>query len=195
MNRLFLPLMMIAAAALSLTGCVGYQLGSVKPSVYAGIDRIHVPPFINDTLEPRLASLVTNAVLKEIQADGTYAVTNRSNCDAVLVGRITEIRKAQLRAARTDTLESRELSLYIFVDFRLEDPVTGEQIRNTLDDSESSKDKRIDSERPLAAVQGTVYGSTIQFVDPSYQVGERSALAVASEDVAKKLVSHLSNGW
>tara|TARA_R110000850_G_scaffold10259_10_gene36842 strand:- start:316 stop:903 length:588 start_codon:yes stop_codon:yes gene_type:complete len=195
MNRLISSLFIAIAAAMLLSGCAGYQLGSVKPSVYAGIDKLHVPPFKNDTLEPRISSLVTNAVLKEIQADGTYAVSNRSNCDAVLVGRITEIKKYQLRAARTDTLESRELKLRLYVYFYLEDPVTGERIYTTLDDTESSKDKGIDSDPALKAKQGRVYGSTIQFVDPSYQVGERSAISVAAEDLAKKLVSHIANGW
>jgi hypothetical protein len=32
-------------------------------------------------------------------------------------------------------------------------------------------------------------------VDPSFQVGERNALAVVAEDAADKLVSYLANGW
>ncbi len=34
------------------------------------------------------------------------------------------------------------------------------------------------------ARQGTVIGETIQFVDASYQVGERNALSVAAEDLS-----------
>lgn len=203
--RIFL-LLPLALAGLFLSGCAGYQLGEVKPGTYTGIERIHVPPFKNLTLEPRLSSLVTNAVLTELQADGTYQVATRGNCDAVLVGTIREIRKRQLRAVRTDTLRSRELSLYLYVEFHLEDPTTGQRIGKRGDDENGDgSDDEINEEEPAdgkagdeivyGARQGLVIGETIQFVDASYQVGERSALSVVSEDVADKLVSQLANGW
>lgn len=196
----------LAVFGLFLSGCAGYQLGEVKPGTYMGIEKIHVPPFKNLTLEPRLSSLVTNAVLTELQADGTYQVATRANCDAVLVGTIREIRKRQLRAVRTDTLRSRELSLYLYVDFHLEDPVTGQRIGKRGDDENGDGgDDMVAAEEPVdgkagedtvyGARQGLVIGETIQFVDASYQVGERNALAVVSEDAADKLVSQLANGW
>lgn len=186
--------------ALVLSGCAGYHLGEVKPSVYAGIDSLHVPPFKNLTLEPRLSSLVTNAVITELQADGTYKVATKSNCDAVLVGTIREVRKRQLRAVRTDTLRSQELSLYLYVDFHLEDPGTGARIEGLVSSAKlrvsgSAGDKDSDETDVIGARQGTVVGETIQFVDQTYQVGERNALAIAAEDVADKLVSQLANGW
>lgn len=179
-----------------LAGCAGYQLGDVKPASYQGIDNLHVPPFVNKTLEPRLSSLVTNAVLKELQADGTYKITNKENADAVLVGEIREIRKRQLRAVRTDTLQSQELRLYLYIDFHLEDPETGRRIESTAPKlSEGGKFGKTDGEEVIEARQGRVIGDTIQFVDSSFQVGERSALAVAAEDMADQLVSQLTNGW
>lgn len=203
--RIF-SLFSLALTGLFLSGCAGYQLGEVKPGTYMGIEKIHVPPFKNLTLEPRLSSLVTNAVLTELQADGTYQVATRENCDAVLVGTIREIRKRQLRAVRTDTLRSRELSLYLYVDFHLEDPTTGQRIGKRGDDENGDGgDDEVAEEEPVdgkagedvvyGARQGLVIGETIQFVDASYQVGERSALSVVSEDVADKLVSQLANGW
>jgi hypothetical protein len=196
----------LALAGLFLSGCAGYQLGEVKPGTYLGIEKIHVPPFKNLTLEPRLSSLVTNAVLTELQSDGTYQVATRGNCDAVLVGTIREIRKRQLRAVRTDTLRSRELSLYLYVDFHLEDPTTGQRIGKRGDDengdggddevaAEDPVDGKAGEEVVYGARQGLVIGETIQFVDASYQVGERSAFSVVAEDVADKLVSQLANGW
>jgi hypothetical protein len=196
----------LALAGLFLSGCAGYQLGEVKPGTYKGIEKIHVPPFKNLTLEPRLSSLVTNAVLIELQGDGTYQVATRENCDAVLVGTIREIRKRQLRAVRTDTLRSRELSLYLYVDFHLEDPTTGRRIGIRGDDEngdgsddevviEEPVDSKSGEEVVYGARQGLVIGETIQFVDASYQVGERNAFSVVSEDVADKLVSQLANGW
>lgn len=194
-------------AGLFLTSCAGYQLGEVKPGTYAGIEKIHVPPFRNLTLEPRLSSLVTNAVLAEMQADGTFQVATRGNSDAVLVGTIREIRKRQLRAVRTDTLRSRELSLFLYVEFHLEDPVTGARIgKRGYDEDGDGSDDGGEQESPLpegksddshvyGARQGLVIGETIQFVDASYQVGERNAFSLVAEDAADKIVSQLANGW
>lgn len=195
----FLSIVSFSLAATFFGGCAGYQLGEVKPGVYAGIEKIHVPPFKNLTLEPRLSSLVTNAVLAELQADGTYRVSTRENADAVLVGTIRKIEKRQLRAVRTDTLRSQELSLYLHVEFHLEDPDTGARIDGVPDRGDSGGTPaggKVDGAGEVfGARQGLVIGETIQFVDPSFQVGERNAFAVVAEDVADKLVSYLANGW
>lgn len=186
----------LLAASVTLSGCAGYKLGDAKPGVYSGIRKIHVPPFKNLTLEPRLSSLVTNAVLIEMQGDGTYQVASKNDCDAVLVGRIKEVQKRQLRAVRTDTLRSRELSIYLLVDFHLVDPVTGARIDSTPSrGGANAVGKDTEGEEIYGSRQGLVIGETIQYVDASYQVGERSAFAVAAEDAAKKLVSQLANGW
>ncbi len=195
MIRLFSALALPLLIGLFTSGCQ-YNFGDVKPSSYAGINNIHVPIFKNHTLEPRLSSLVTNAVLKEIQVDGTYTVTKRSNCDAVLVGNIREVKKRQLRSVRNDTLESQELKLFLYIDFHFEDPNTGRRIESTAVEGDSyGKSKQIEGEDVIKAREGRVIGETIQFVDPSYQVGERNALSLAAQDIATKLVHQLSNGW
>ena len=196
MNSLPIPTL-LTAAALLLSGCAGYELGDAKPSAYSGINKLHVPTFRNETLEPRLSSLVTNAVIRELQADGTYQISNRGNANAVLVGKITQIRKTQLRAARTDTLESQELRMLLYVSFHLEDPVTGEAIRPALPEQaeqDSFSDRGIE-EKSLYVAHGKVVGTTIQFVDPNFQVGERNALSIAAQDAATKMVGILANGW
>lgn len=196
MNRLTFSSLSLAGLLCLLSGCAGYQLGDVKPSSLAGIDRLHIPPFKNSTLEPRLSSLVTNAVLKQIHLDGTYRVTKRSDCDAILVGEIVRIRKTQLRAVRDDTLTSQELGVNLQVDYHLEDPHTGERITSTTVPSKFGPgDKATDNEDVYRVRFGSVTGKTIQYVDPSFQVGERNALSMAAEDVAAKLVSQIANAW
>ncbi len=64
-----------------------------------------MPPFKNQTLEPRLSSLVTNAVITELQADGTYQVSTRESADAVMVGTIRRIEKTPV-ARRADQTRS-----------------------------------------------------------------------------------------
>jgi len=195
MNRLLVTICAATGACLLWSGCTGYQLGSVKPSIFSGVDRVHIPPFKNDTLEPRLSSLVTNAVLKELQADGTYQIANRASCDAILEGRIVTIRKNQLRAVRTDTLRSRELRMQLIVDWQLVDPQSGRPIRDLrMEANREQKDKGT-REDIYQVSRGRIIGETIQFVDPSLQVAERNSLAVAAEDVAEKLVARLANGW
>lgn len=173
-------------------GCAGYQLGAVKPSAYSGVHNIFVPPFKNDTLEPRISNLITNAVLKEMQLDGTYKVSRKFEADAILRGRIEKITKYQLRGVRTDTLRSQELGLYMYVSWFLEDPKTGERIHCKTDCE--PKDVKYGSE-VIKVRPGVIIGDTIQFVDASYQVGERNAVAVAAEDAARKLVDQMSEGW
>lgn len=181
----------------ALSGCAGYQLGSIKPEIYSGVERLHIPTFSNDTLEPRLSSLVTNAVLKKIHVDGSYRVVSRKNCDAVLVGRIKDVRKRQLRAVRNDTLRSQELSVTIYIEWHLEDPNTGKKLSFSVPegDENSKKIQRKADGEVIRGRHGLVTGTTIQFVDGSFQVGERNALSVAAIDAASKLVSQLADGW
>ena len=190
-------LALICGALVSLSGCASYQIGGAKPASYSGINNIFIPSFKNSTLEPRLSSLVTNAVLKEVQADGTYKVTNRANCDAMLMGTISYFTKKQLRAVKTNTLESRELKVQLVCEFYLADPNTGKRITQLqAPNEETLVNSSIDGSDDILSVrQGRVYGSTLQVVDDSFQVGERGALAIAAEDLATQLVSQLSNGW
>ncbi len=198
-------------SALLLSSCAGYQFGDAKPSVYGSVQTIYVPPFTNQTLEPRLSSLVTNAVIKEIQRDGTYRIGSKGNCDAILVGSIHSFTKSQLRATRTDTLRSRELNLRLRLDFKLVDPATMSPITESSASSitEAERDAAVtqnnEEEGFIRARQGTVYGTTIQFIEDagdtrrpgagSFQVGERSALSLAGMDAAKRLVSQIANGF
>jgi hypothetical protein len=113
-----------------------------------------------------------------------------------LVGNIREIKKRQLRSVPNDTLESQELILFLYIDFHLEDPNTGRRIELTAVEGDSyGKSKQTDGEEVITARQGRVIGETIQFLDPSYQVGERNALSFAAQDLATKLVSQLANCW
>jgi len=186
---------------LLFSGCAGYQFGDAKSASLSNIRKLHVPPFKNLTQEPRLSSLVTNAVLKDLQADGTFQISTRSSCDAVLVGVIKHVNKSQLRANRTDTLQSQELSVYLTVEYYLADPVSGSRIGEVSGEEKAANsnwgDSKNDDSAFTSARQGVVVGEAIQFLDPavSFQVGERQDLAIAAEDLSDKLVSQLANGW
>lgn len=191
--RKALPLLALFPALLILSNCAGYQLGSVKPAAYKEVNRIFIPAFENQTLEPRASAVVTNAVIKRLQADGTFAVSTKESADAVLVGKIKRIERRQLRAARTNTLKTTELNVYIVVEWSLQDPVTGEKIDYAA--SRNIDDTNRDSSTSLRNRPGRVIGRTIQFVDPNFQLSERNAIPVAAEDAANILVSQLTEGW
>lgn len=182
----------LTSIAIFSNGCAGYHLGSVKPSVYADINNIYVPTFENDTLEPRIAVLTTNAVIKTLQADGTYQLTGLDQADAVLRGKIIRIERRQLRSARKDTLKTREMLLFMIIEWSLNDPATGEKLayreaKNIDDNNRDSASLRI---RP-----GRVVGQTQIFLDPNFQLSERNALPLAAIDAAKILTAQLSEGW
>lgn len=183
----------LTTAAIFSNGCAGYKLGSVKPSIYADINNIHVPTFENATLEPRLAVLTTNAVIKNLQADGTFQITSKDQADAVLRGKITRIERRQLRAARTDTLKTREMLLFMIVEWSLHDPVTGGKL--DYREAKSIDDSNRDSSTSLRVRPGQVIGQTQIFLDPNFQLSERNALPLAAMDAAKVLTSQLTEGW
>ncbi len=189
----FTAVLLAGLTVLVLSGCAGYQVGSVKPTLYQGINNLYVPTFGNDTLEPRASVLVTNAVIKQLQMDGTYAVTSKANADAELRGTIERIERRQLRAVRTDTLRSTELLLYIVVKWSLHDPATGKK----LDYSEKRDldETNYDDTSGLRIVPGRIVGQTIVFLDPNFQISERGALPAAAQDLAEKLVSRISEGF
>lgn len=191
-SRICLLAFLVSAAIFS-NGCAGYRLGSVKPSVYANINKIHVPTFENATLEPRVAVLTTNAVIKELQADGTYQLTGKDDADAVLRGKITRIERRQLRASRKDTLKTQEMLLYMIVEWSLHDPVTGEKL--DYREAKSIDEATRDSSTSLRVRPGRVIGQTQIFVDPNFQLSERNALPLAAMDAARVLTSQLTEGW
>lgn len=185
-------LAILTTTAIFSNGCAGYHLGSVKPSVYADINKIHVPTFENATLEPRIAVMTTNAVIKSLQADGTYQLTGKDNADAVLRGKITRIERRQLRAARKDTLKTREMLIFMIIEWSLHDPITDEKLayREAKNIDDSNRDSA-----SLRIQPGRVIGQTQIFLDPNFQLSERNALPLAAIDAAKILTAQLSEGW
>jgi len=196
MNRVTrrFALLSLGATMASFAGCAGYQIGDIKPSVYAEVDSLFVPTFENDTLEPRISALVTNSVIKGLQTDGTYAIAkDAASSDAILKGVIKRIDRQQLRAARTDTLRTTELSVTMVVEWSLEDPVTGAKLEYSQ--QRDLNDANIDADTNLRNRPGRVTGRTIQFIDGNFQLSERNAIPAAAENAAQQIIIQLSEGW
>ena len=169
MNKFALLLALPALTLLS--SCAGYQLGASKPRQMANVTKLAVPTFKNDTLEPRLEVLVTNALIKKLQMDGAYQIVPREEADAVLHATIKDIERSQFRSVRSNTLRSSEILNRLIVDYKVEDN-SGAQILKG-------------SERAYSNI----------VLDPNVQLSERQALADAAERLGSALASRISEGW
>lgn len=160
------------AAVVCLSGCAGYRLGDVKPQYLSGIRTIAVPTFRNSTYAPRVEALVTNTVIKQLQQDGTYQITTAAKADAVLEGTVVAINRGAVRSVRGNVLATNEFNLSITVAYTL---------RN--------------KNGTPAVGPAAISGGTSFFVGTDVTTDERQALPLASEDLAVRLVSQLSEGW
>lgn len=160
------------AVSLLLTGCLGYHVGPVKPSVLRDVHGIAVPTFENKTLLPRVEVLITDSVIKQLQQDGTYRIANENNADAVLKAEISEIIRTPARSLRGNVLATTEFNLAMHVKYKLETP-SGTVLMPSTE----------------------VVGTTSFFVGEDVTTDERQALPLAAEELAIHLVTQLSEGW
>ena len=64
------------------TGCAGYRLGSMLPE---DIKTVYVPTIVNKSSEPQVEADITQALIQDIQRDGSLRVVNQDQADTVLV--------------------------------------------------------------------------------------------------------------
>jgi hypothetical protein len=163
-----------AAAALCacLSGCLGYHIGPVKPNYLSGIHSIAVPTFKNSTLLPRLDVLVTDTVIKQLQQDGTYRIAGEGSADAILDAEVVKVSRSPARSVRGNVLATTEFNLSVRVRYKL-----------------------VDREGKQLGPPGDAVGTTSFFVGTDVTTDERQALPLATEELATRLVSQLSEGW
>jgi hypothetical protein len=131
-----------------------------------------VPTFTNRTLVPHIEVLVTDTVIKQFQQDGTFIITSDDKADATLTGEISRINRVPARSVSGNVLATTEFSLALTVNFSLT-ARDGKQLAGPND----------------------VIGTTSFFVSSDVTTDERQALPLATEDLATRLVTQLSEGW
>lgn len=161
------------APLLCLVSCAGYHLGGVKPASLAGVKTIAVPMFTNATFHPRAEALATSAVANAIVQDGTYRVARVDDADAVLEGKLSEIRYSALRGSRLDSLRPEELVNIVILEWTL-------------------RDAR-DPTKVLAS--GSASGSSQLFVSSNLQTARNNALPEALDRAGEALVARIANGY
>jgi hypothetical protein len=160
-------------ACFVLGGCLGYHVGPVKPYYLREVHTIAVPTFENKTLLPRIEVLVTDTVIKQLQQDGTFQIGRDGDADATLKGQITRIDRLPARSVRGNVLKTTEFNLSM----RLKYTLVARDGTTTL------------------APPADIVGTTSFFVSADVTTDERQALPLATEDLATRLVTQLSEGW
>ena len=164
-------LVLAAVALLSLVGCAGYQPGVNKPKQMVAVTKLAVPTFKNETLQPRLEVLVTNAVIKQLQIAGTYKIVPVADADAVLHGVIEDITSRQFRAQRNNTIKTSQLLVGLIVKYEVKD-VNGEVL-----------------------LKGQPHAVSTLILDPNFQVTRQQALADAASRLSEAVSVEITEGW
>ncbi len=164
-------LLLTAVALTSMVGCAGYQPGVNKPKKMAAVTKLAVPTFKNNTLQPRLEVLVTDALIKRLQIAGTYKIVPVNEADAVLYGTIEDITSRQYRAQRNNTLKTSQL----LVGLKIKYEVKGVNDEVLLD--------------------GQTDADSTLILDPNFQVTRQQALADAASRLGESLSIEITEGW
>jgi len=165
-NRFF-PLIVLS---FFLCGCAGYKLGPVG-GVKAGEKSVQINPFINQTVEPRLGEAVTSAMRKRIQTDGTYRLNTGGTGDIIVNGVIIDFVRSPLSFQSNDIITVKDYYLEMKAEITAVERSTGKII-----------------------FKKTVTGNTTINVGNDLSSGERQALPILAEDIARKAVSLLADG-
>ncbi len=169
MKSLFL---LLAAGCLLLSGCAGYTLGAHKPAHLRNITKIAVPTFENLTLEPRLASLVTNAVIKQLQNHGSYQIVAKSEAEAVLKGKISNINRTQFRSDLNNVLRSSQIMASLTCLFSITDVASGKELH-----------------------AGLATADSYIILEANLQLSETQLFEDAAQRLANNLADQISEGW
>ena len=162
---------LLLSLALLLNGCAGYTLGPATPGYLKHIHSIAIPMFGNTTLVPRIEGLVTTTVIKQFQHDGTFKIASADSADATLKAEIVGVSRSPARSVRGNVLSTTEFNLVLSVRYSL-----------------VGRDGTV-------LAPGGVTGATNFFVGTDVNTDERQALPLAAEQLARQLVSQLSEGW
>ena len=168
----------ILLAVVSLAGCAGYTVGPIKPTPMKNVHKIAVRNFKNDTLEPRMSALLANALVKQLQQDGTYEVTDEGRADVIIEGVLLEIERRPARSLRGNVLATREYLLNLRGRYKTVNAVTGAVIE----------------ERSITGTT-SFFVSSAALVSADTHQDQRQALPLAAEDMAQRITSLVSEGW
>lgn len=121
--------LMIAAIACCACGCAsdptqGYSAASIYPT---GIRTVAIPIFKSDSYTRDIEFMVTDALIKEVEARTPYKVVPSSRADTIILGHVREVELDQLSKSRLTGL-SEEVIVSVTIDFLWKDQRTGKPL-------------------------------------------------------------------
>ena len=160
---------------LCIGSCANYQMGSTpKNAGLKDVRVIYVPTAQNETDETDLPGIMTNAILQELDRDGTYRHARKDESDAILEVTIKKVERSPIRQSTEQFLTTLQFQLLVTVQYRLY----------------NMKDKKD------AFPNSTVIGTTTFFVQGDQTESQRQAYPLAAVNAAQSIVSSLANsGW
>lgn len=154
-------------------GCAGYRLGNTPRSDMEGVKNIYIPVVKNETFEPGLQVTTTNAIIREIENDGTYMTSRLRSAGASLDVTLVNFTRKPLRRDVGDSTFTTEY-------------------RGTLEAKVTLTNLKTGT---ILFKNRTVKGSTDYFFQDNFQEVERQALPLASVDLARKISNMVTDGW
>ena len=168
-NWLWLPLLSL------LCSCANYQMGSTpKGAGLQDVRILYVPMAVNETDETAVPGPVTNAILQEIDRDGTFRHGRKDEADAILEVTVKKIERSPIQQSVQQYLTTLQYQLTLTLEYRVY----------------SMKDKKEVISKTM------VSGYTTFFVQGDQTESQRQALPLAAQNAAQNLVTALANrGW
>jgi len=166
---LWLPLCAVLCA------CANYKMGSTpKGAGFEDIRILYVPTAVNETDETAVPGPVTNAILQEIDRDGTFRHARKDEADAILEVTVKRIERSPIQQSVEQYLTTLQYQLTLTLEYRVY----------------SMKDKKEVIGKTMAS------GYTTFFVQGDQTESQRQALPLAAQNAAQNLVTSLAGrGW
>ena len=158
-----------------LCSCANYKMGSTpKGAGFEDIRILYVPTAVNETDETAVPGPVTNALLQEIDRDGTFRHARKDEADAILEVTVKKIERSPIQQSVEQYLTTLQYQLTLTLEYRVY----------------SMKDKKEVIGKTM------VSGYTTFFVQGDQTESQRQALPLAAQSAAQNLVTALANrGW
>lgn len=168
------PLLWLPLCAF-LCSCANYKMGNTpKGGGLEDIRVLYVPTAVNETDETAVPGPVTNAILQEIDRDGTFRHARQDESDAILEVTVKKIERSPIQQSVEQYLTTLQYQLTLTLEYRVY----------------SMKDKK------EVIAKTTATGYTTFFVQGDQTESQRQALPLAAQNAAQNLVSSLaSRGW
>ena len=168
------PLLLLLPIA-AVCSCANYKMGNTPKG--GGLDDVrilYVPTAVNETDETAVPGPVTNAILQEIDRDGTFRHARKDESDAVLEVTVKKIERVPIQQSVEQYLTTVQYQLNLSLEYRVY----------------SMKDKK------EVVTKTTVTGYTTFFPQGDQTESQRQALPLAAQNAAENLVTSLANrGW